>query len=100
MEEIERQLTTDIQHTLKLVPSSQRELFISELARYIDKRDQATRTSARAEFAEELRGWIERRHLGKGFDGSDRWEHCAAEIIAHIDSTLTPPPAGERTDGK
>lgn len=32
----------------------------------------------------DLQGWIERTHLGKGFDGSDRWEHCAAEIIDHI----------------
>lgn len=31
-------------------------------------------------------GWIQRNHLGKGFDGSDRWEQCAAEIIAHLET--------------
>lgn len=33
----------------------------------------------------EVIGWIERNHLGKGFGGSDRWEHASAEIIDHIE---------------
>lgn len=32
---LEKQLSNDLKHTLKLVPSSQRELFVSELARYL-----------------------------------------------------------------
>jgi len=35
---------------------------------------------------DELQGWIERNHLGKGFDGSDRWEYCASEIVRKIES--------------
>lgn len=41
-------------------------------------------TEREADKLEELKRWIERNHLGKGFDGTDRWEHCASEIIAHI----------------
>lgn len=47
-------------------------------------------------------GWIERNHLGKGLDGTDRWEHAAAEIIAWLQSQLNRRQpaahrAGERT---
>lgn len=41
-------------------------------------------TNAVKEKLDSLQGWIERAHLGKGFDGKDRWEHCAAEIVEHI----------------
>jgi hypothetical protein len=34
-DELENKLTNGLKHTLKLVPQSQRELFVSELARYI-----------------------------------------------------------------
>jgi hypothetical protein len=34
-EALEAQLTNDLKHTLKLVPQSQRELFVFELARYL-----------------------------------------------------------------
>lgn len=35
---------------------------------------------------DELKGWIVRNHLGNGFDGSDRWEHCASEILQKIEA--------------
>lgn len=38
-EELEAQLAKDLGHTLKLVPQSQRELFVFELARYVTERD-------------------------------------------------------------
>lgn len=39
-DELEAELHNDLMHTLKLVPQSQRELFVSELAKYISSRDQ------------------------------------------------------------
>lgn len=45
--------------------------------------------SRERELAEEITERIERVHLGKGFDGQDRWEHCAAEIIANIKTIIT-----------
>lgn len=30
--------------------------------------------------------YIGQFHLGKGFDGDDRWEHCAAEILGWLKS--------------
>jgi hypothetical protein len=35
----EQRLANDLKHTLKLVPQSQRELFVFELAKYMLKRD-------------------------------------------------------------
>ena len=37
LEALEAKLTIDLKHTLKLMPSSQRDLFIFELAKYIQK---------------------------------------------------------------
>jgi hypothetical protein len=42
-DELEEELPIELKHTLKLVPQSQRELFVSELARYIEKRDKRVR---------------------------------------------------------
>ena len=45
-------------------------------------------TEARLKPLQELRSWIALNHLGDGFDGEDRWEHCAAEIMQHIDQII------------
>lgn len=39
LELLEHELSTELRHTLKLVPSSQRELFVSELAKFTAERD-------------------------------------------------------------
>ena len=34
---------------------------------------------------QDIKGWIEHNHLGKGFDGNDRWEQVSAEIIMYLE---------------
>lgn len=46
-DELEAELHNDLMHTLKLVPQSQRDLFVSELAKYISSRDQQIALAAR-----------------------------------------------------
>lgn len=43
--ELESQIANDLRHSLKLMPASQRELFSSEVARYIAARDERLKTA-------------------------------------------------------
>jgi len=59
-EELEAKLSEDLKHTLKLVPTSQRKLFIFELAKYLPRLIAAREQAAVERVLDDLavpRGW-------------------------------------------
>jgi hypothetical protein len=68
VDELEVKLATELKHTLKLVPESQRELFVFELARWYSRE----RTAAQTELLDEFQAILDK---GTWTSLPDRVEH-------------------------